>query len=167
MDHATDLQLKVAPKPERCRKALMWLALVLLNDVIVFLCARIVWYDAGRVCCLVLALAPHCGVARFVRVNYFQVDTVAAFGAGVSVSGHLTADSVGVTVDQRQSAEFTSLGSQSVVGVRSASSATSKLVLGKSSSPDWAFSHDVSGNFHIQKGGNYLWNVAPNGEGHT
>jgi hypothetical protein len=138
MGHDMDLKLRTVPQSKACKKAAMYIALILLNDLVVFLSARILW------------------------VTYMDMDTEVAFSDGLSVKGHLAADSMEVTVDGPQAAMFQSTGQGCGLSVYAGGGAVSKLVLGKTSSPDWVLANEVPRDqFELSKGEQSFLTVDP------
>lgn len=121
-------ELKNVQRPKKLRKAIMVGCLIILNDILIFLAASLLLRE------------------------YLQINTKEAFGPGLTVSGHLTSDSLEVSVDEPQNAIFRSQSSDSAVSVRSAARRTAKLVLGKTSSPDWAIANNPYDQLVISKG---------------
>ena len=121
-------ELKNVQRPRKLRKAIMVTALILINDLAIFIAASLLLRE------------------------FLQINTSEAFGPGLSVVGHLSADSLEVTVDDAQNAIFRSQSDNSAVSVRAATQHTAKLVLGKTSSPDWAIANDEQDQFTVKKG---------------
>eukprot|EP01043_Picozoa_sp_COSAG02_P010117 COSAG02_NODE_350_length_24063_cov_47.131447_15_plen_467_part_00 len=121
-------ELKNVQRPKKMRKALLVAGLIIVNDVLIFIAASLLLRE------------------------YLQINTKEAFGPGLRVSGHLSSDSLEVAVDDPQNAIFRSQSSNSAVSVRSAAHRTAKLVLGKTSSPDWAIANNPHDQLVISKG---------------
>ena len=121
-------ELKNVARPKKLRKAVMVTCLIIINDILIFVAASLLLRE------------------------YLQINTKEAFGPGLTVSGHLTSDSLEVTVDEPQNAIFRSQSSNSAVSVRAAASHTAKLVLGKTSSPDWGIANNPADQLVILKG---------------
>jgi hypothetical protein len=121
-------ELKNVQRPKKMRKAIMVASLIIINDILIFIAASLLLRE------------------------YLQINTKEAFGPGLTVSGHLTSDSLEVTVDEPQNAIFRSQSSDSAVSVRAAAYRTAKLVLGKTSSPDWGIANNPQDQLLISKG---------------
>ena len=67
------------------------------------------------------------------RLCSLQVETSESFGPGLVVKGRLSADSINIAVDGGQQAVFRSQSSDSAIGIHSATSKTSKLILVRNS----------------------------------
>lgn len=135
---AGKVSLKAVPKVMTMHKIAMWAAMILVNNCMVFFAARILWTE------------------------YMLIDSDTSFGAGLTVSGSLTADRVEVTVDGPQVGTFRSLEGASAMTVMAADGAVTKLVLGKTSSPDWVVANSRTDQFELGKGGqNFLTIDAP------
>ena len=122
------ISLKKVKPPQMQLKILMYFVMILINNLMVFATARIIF------------------------VEYLQIETTSMFGGGLKVTGLLTAQSVEVTVDQVQTVVFSSHAATSAATIQAAQGQTSKLILGKTSSPDWALSSDATDRFQLTKG---------------
>eukprot|EP01049_Picozoa_sp_SAG25_P012227 SAG25_NODE_1619_length_2662_cov_2.448693_1_plen_544_part_00 len=136
-------ELTRVARPKSIRKALVVATICFLNNVAIFTLS--------------------CYTLR----EYLQIDTAEPFGPGLTVSGHLTADSFEVTVPEPQNAVFRSQSANSALSIRAATSHAAELVLGKGLSgsggtkgpSDWVLTNNPADQFVLSQAGTHYLNI--------